>query len=97
MTERLYIMAVVYLLGLSLAGFVSMGIDKKRAVRQEWRIPEKTLLLLALFGGGIGSFLGMRCFRHKTKHLAFRILLPLSAIGYLYLLYAICTKLMLNY
>lgn len=66
----------VYLLLINLAGFASMGIDKKRAVRREWRIPEKTLFGIAILGGSIGSILGMEVFRHKTKHLSFRIGMP---------------------
>ena len=73
---------VGYLLIMSVIGFVTMGIDKRRAIRKGWRISERTLLLFALLGGGIGSFLGMRAFRHKTKHLKFTILLPLLAVTY---------------
>ncbi|HBY72843.1 MAG TPA: DUF1294 domain-containing protein, partial [Lachnospiraceae bacterium] len=49
-------------------------------------IPERTLLLIAFLGGGIGSFLGMRIFRHKTKHRKFVILLPIAAVLYAILL-----------
>jgi Predicted membrane protein len=84
-----------YLLLMNLIGFVLMGIDKKKAVRKAWRIPEKTLLLAAFLGGGIGSFLGMYLFRHKTKHLKFVLLLPVSAVIYGIILYKlvwlICT------
>ncbi|UJF16679.1 DUF1294 domain-containing protein [Jeotgalibaca sp. MA1X17-3] len=45
-----------------------MGIDKKKAQKRKWRISEKTLLLLGLFGGGVGGFAGMFFFRHKTRH-----------------------------
>ena len=58
----------VYLALINVAGFASMGIDKRRAMRKEWRIPERVLFLLALLGGSIGSNLGMQVFRHKTKH-----------------------------
>ena len=67
---------------MSIIGFTLMGIDKSRAVKRKWRIPERTLLIVAMIGGGIGSFLGMYSFRHKTKHTRFVILLPLSAIIY---------------
>jgi uncharacterized membrane protein YsdA (DUF1294 family) len=56
-----------------------MGMDKQKAMKKEWRIPERNLIGAALLGGGIGSFLGMYVFRHKTKHLKFKILLPLAA------------------
>ena len=80
----------VYLLLINLIGFVLMGVDKRRAKRDAWRIPEKTLLLTALFGGSIGSIFGMRKFRHKTKHAKFKILVPvlmavhLAVLGYLF-------------
>jgi len=78
-----------YLLVMSVFAFILMGIDKRRAEKGAWRISEKTLLLAAVLGGGIGSFLGMNIFRHKTRHLSFRILLPASAVVYAVVLYNI--------
>jgi uncharacterized membrane protein YsdA (DUF1294 family) len=75
-----------YLVILSIAGFILMGMDKRRAVRKKWRIPEKTLILVAYLGGGIGAFLGMYVFRHKTRHRKFTILIPLAALLDLYLI-----------
>lgn len=72
-----------YLAVMSLLGFLVMGIDKRKAVKRAFRIPEKTLLLIAFIGGGIGSFIGMYFFRHKTKHAKFVISLPISAVLYL--------------
>lgn len=60
-----------YLVLINLAGFLSMGADKRKAVKKLYRIPEKTLFLLAILGGSAGSILGMRHFRHKTKHKSF--------------------------
>lgn len=57
-----------------------MGIDKRKAVKSKWRIPERTLFLIAFIFGGIGIFLGMHIFRHKTKHNSFRILVPIALI-----------------
>lgn len=65
-----------YLLIVNLLGFSSMGIDKKRAKAREWRIKESTLFLIAFIGGSLGSLLGMKVFRHKTKHRSFQILIP---------------------
>ncbi len=48
--------------------FMVYGIDKRKARRGTWRIPEKTLFLLPLLGGSVGALLGMKVFRHKTKH-----------------------------
>ncbi|NLZ83956.1 MAG: DUF1294 domain-containing protein [Clostridiales bacterium] len=68
---------------MSLVDFVIMGIDKHKAKTNQWRISEKTLLLVAFIGGGIGSAIGMKFFRHKTKHPKFTTLVPLSAILYI--------------
>lgn len=73
MTEIL----LIYGLCLNLIAFVIMFIDKRRAIHHQWRIPEKTIFTIAFFGGAAGAFAGMYLFRHKTKHLSFRILLPL--------------------
>ncbi len=64
---------------MSVIGFIFMGMDKRRAKRKEWRIPESTLFLIAILGGGLGSTIGMFAFRHKTKHWYFRIFFPLFA------------------
>ena len=61
---------------LNAAAFAAMGADKSFAVRGKRRIPERTLLLLALCGGSLGALLGMFLFRHKTQHQRFRIGLP---------------------
>lgn len=58
----------LWLIVINLATFAVYGIDKSRAKRGVWRVPEKTLFLLPLLGGSIGALLGMRTFRHKTKH-----------------------------
>lgn len=71
---------VIYLLIINIVGFLAMGIDKRRAKLMEWRIPEKTLFLITLFGGGIGTIAGMYTFRHKTKKKYFTIGLPLILI-----------------
>ena len=65
-----------YLIMINLIGFFSMGIDKRKARKHLWRIPEKTLFLFALAGGSLGSLLGMHTFRHKTKHWYFRFGIP---------------------
>lgn len=75
----------IYLLLVNLTGFVMMGVDKRRAKRGAWRIPEKTLLLTAVLGGSMGSILGMRTFRHKTKHWYFWYGLPAILIAQLVL------------
>ena len=67
---------LIYLVIMNIIGFASMGIDKSKAKRGAWRIPEKTLFLIAILGGSIGSILGMKQFRHKTKHKSFTIGMP---------------------
>ena len=67
----------IYLACVNLALFVIFGIDKKRAVRHRWRIPESTMFFLAAIGGCPGGILGMLVFRHKTMHKGFTIGFPL--------------------
>lgn len=75
--SRMLKLIFVYILVVNITAFVLYGFDKKRAIKKEWRIPEKTLLGIAVLGGSVGAILGMYGFRHKTKHWQFRILLPL--------------------
>lgn len=65
-----------YWIVINLIGFVVMGLDKKRAVQGIWRISEASLFSIALIGGALGCTLGMRYFRHKTKHWYFRLGMP---------------------
>lgn len=60
--------------------FILYGADKAKAKKGKWRIPEKTLLLFAACFGGLGAFLGMKIFRHKTKHTSFKVLVPVFMI-----------------
>lgn len=66
-----------YLILMNLIAFALYGIDKRRAKQGAWRISEYTLLLVALLGGSLGALLGMRYFRHKTRHRKFRYGIPL--------------------
>ncbi|MEI3062493.1 MAG: DUF1294 domain-containing protein [Oscillospiraceae bacterium] len=65
---------------MSVISFTLMGIDKAKARRGSRRIPEKTLFLFTLLGGGIGGMLGMHVFHHKTRHWYFAVFFPLIAI-----------------
>ena len=58
----------IYLVIINLAAFLLMAMDKSRARKHQWRIPEKTLFLSAILGGSIGAIAGMYIFRHKTRH-----------------------------
>lgn len=68
---------IIYLLAVNLVGFALMGIDKRKAIKHVWRVPEAALFWPAILGGSIGAWLGMYTFRHKTKHLRFVVGIPL--------------------
>ncbi len=72
----MYFIILGYLLIINIAGFASMGLDKQKAINNEYRISEKALFTIALLGGGIGSTIGMHHFRHKTKHWYFKYGFP---------------------
>ena len=67
---------LIYLLTINAAGFALMLIDKWKAKKNRWRIPEATLMTVAALGGSIGSLLGMYTVRHKTQHLKFTLGIP---------------------
>lgn len=77
MSEGLWQLLVLYLLAANLTAFILMGVDKRRARRGEWRVSEKALFLPAVLGGALGGVLGMKVFRHKTRHWYFRFGFPL--------------------
>lgn len=66
----------------SVWAFIAMGMDKRQAQKKGQRIPEKNLWTFAIVGGGIGAYIGMQVFRHKTRHTSFRIGFLLLAIFY---------------
>lgn len=72
----LIIICAIYLIIVNFAGYVIMGIDKKRAIRGAFRISEASLFMVALIGGSLGSILGMQHFRHKTRHWYFKYGMP---------------------
>ena len=84
--------AAVYLAAINLAAFLTFGADKRRAKRNAWRVPERTLFLLALLGGSLGAVLGMRAFRHKTRHWYFRYGLPAILLAQLALAWWLCSR-----
>ncbi|PTQ84728.1 uncharacterized membrane protein YsdA (DUF1294 family) [Trichococcus patagoniensis] len=71
---------LIYFILANLVLFILMGIDKKKARQKAWRIPERNLLLLGFFGGGLGGLLGMHHFRHKTKHQSFKVVFALGTL-----------------
>ncbi len=66
-----------YLIAINVVTFFVYGIDKLKAKKSKWRIPEATLLMLAVMGGSIGAWLGMKVWHHKTLHKKFKYGLPL--------------------
>ena len=71
---------IIYILAVNLLGFFIMGIDKQKARKRTFRIPEATLFTIAIIGGSIGSIIGMHLFRHKTKHWYFLFGMPIILI-----------------
>lgn len=84
---------LIYLIIINIIGFFIMWIDKRKAKKGKWRIPENTLFLITLLGGGVGTISGMYTFRHKTKKLKFTIGMPailiLEIILFIYLKFII--------
>ena len=72
---------IIYLVLINLAAFVLMGLDKRKARKNLWRIPEKTLFLSAILGGSAGAIAGMYVFHHKTRHWYFVIGMPLILVS----------------
>lgn len=82
---------LIYFFVVNIVGFFMMYLDKQRSRRQEWRIAEKTLLIIAVIGGALGVLIGMKVFRHKTKKPLFQlgvpVILVLQAAFVIYLKY----------
>ena len=87
-------MLLVVLIVMNLLAFALMGIDKAKAKSGAWRIPEKTLFLVTALFGGLGGTLGMKVFRHKTKHWYFKWGFPVLLVVQIVLLAVILPKLL---
>ena len=70
----------LYFIVINLLTFLLYGLDKYKAIRREWRIPERALLLMAFVGGAFGAISAMRIFRHKTRKGRFRLMIPLFCL-----------------
>ncbi len=88
MPEVLVWILAAYFAAINLAAFIAFGVDKRRAIKDKWRIRERTLLFLAALGGSLGALAGMRLFHHKTLKKKFSVVVP--AILFLQLLAAAC-------
>ena len=79
---------IIYFVVINLLTFITYGIDKLKAKRSKWRISEATLLALAVVGGSLGAWLGMKVWHHKTLHMKFKygiftiFMIQLLAVGY---------------
>lgn len=71
---------IIYFIIINIIGFLIMYIDKQKAKKGKWRIPEKVLFIITALGGGIGTIAGMYTFRHKTQKIAFVIGFPAITI-----------------
>ena len=80
---------LLYLLIVNAVSFLLMLVDKQKAKRKLWRIPEATLLMSAVIGGSIGALAGMYTFRHKTKHLKFTLGVPAILIAQIVVVFLI--------
>lgn len=70
-------MVLIYLITINALGFLLMLIDKQKAKKNAWRIPERVLMAVAAVGGSLGCLCGMYLFRHKTRHIKFSVGLPI--------------------
>ena len=91
LTDILMKVLYIYLIVINAAAFLLMLIDKVKAKKNRWRIPEATLFLVAAIGGSIGSLLGMYTFRHKTKHIQFIVGMPLILVAHIVIAILILT------
>ena len=76
----------IYFIIINFVSFILMYIDKRRAIKKDWRISEHPLILISLLGGSIGSLIGMYTFRHKTKHLKFKVGIPIILVIQLFVI-----------
>ena len=91
--ETLHSSLAYYLLAINAVAFIMYGIDKYKAKKAKWRISEATLLLLAVLGGSIGAWMGMKVWHHKTMHKKFKygipaiLLIQIALMAYLHMNY----------
>ena len=89
---NVHMIIIYYLLAINAVAFFAYGIDKLKARKGWWRIPEATLLLLAAIGGSVGAWLGMKAWHHKTMHRKFQYGLPVIFLLQLALAVYLCTR-----
>ncbi|GAB3803954.1 DUF1294 domain-containing protein [Virgibacillus kimchii] len=83
-------MLLFYIIAVNVLVFIIMGVDKRKAVKRKYRVPERTFWMLAALGGSLGVMFGMNFHRHKTRHTSFKIGMPIMLVlnivlaGYLF-------------
>ena len=87
---------LIYLILINIITCMVFGVDKHKAKKEKWRVPEATLLLLSVIGGSIGALIGMRLFHHKTRKAKFRIGVPIILILQIILVVLIVYLLIIN-
>lgn len=89
---------ILYAVAVNVVSFIVMGVDKRRAIKRAWRIPESTLFVLAIIGGSIGSIIGMHLFHHKTRHWYFLYGMPvILALQIILILAVVFSPIELNF
>lgn len=87
MSDKFQWAEIILLCVMNAVGFISMGLDKYAAKKHQYRMPEKFLFAIAIFGGSIGVMIGMIFFRHKTRHIRFTVGIPAILIIQVLLVY----------
>ena len=89
---------ILYVAAVNVISFIVMGVDKRRAVKRDFRVPESTLFVLAIIGGSIGSIAGMHLFHHKTRHWYFLYGMPvILALQIILILAVVFSPIELNF
>ena len=92
MENNISSLLILYLITINVVTFLLYGIDKWKAKRARWRIPESVLLGMAAIGGSVGAWLGMRVWHHKTQHTKFRYGVPAMLVAQVAVLVWIVVK-----
>ena len=80
-----HLFIAIYIIAVNLVTFVTYGIDKYKSIKRKWRISEASLLTMAVIGGSIGAWTGMKVWRHKTMHKKFTIGIPIVFVIHLFI------------
>lgn len=86
------IILLIYMIIINLIGFITCGVDKHKAKKREWRIPEKTFFVISALAGSVGTYMGLLFFCHKTRHWYFMIGIPAIFIAEAAAVYFVYTK-----